>query len=355
MSKIKDYVNILRLKTSKYFDEKYYKLENPEVKGNLAKHYYYIGYKEGMNPSKYFDNDYYLNLHKDVKDAGVNPLIHYLKKGRQENRKIKGFNGINISRLYYKLYHEIYDINIHLVNRKQEINFIVNRLDTTCLNILEDLIKKHHVDRILYFNGDVSVMKNFSHLIICEKISKDYYVDIGINDLNICFDRQSLIVFNNNSYINNIYMYVDKIDFYDKEFINYLAYYSKIGKLNILSPNNLKICSPVFYDVPDLLNELELNFVFKNNLILGLEMMNDYILKNYISLNKKIYYESENFHYTISLEKNVNVFCRQKDKKMKQVIFDMDYISLDKKNPIVKFKTSHYLKIYKLEQILKNK
>ena len=125
--------------------------------------------------------------------------------------------------------------------------------------------------------------------------------------------------------------------------------------MNILSQNNLKICSPTFFDVSNFLKEKELNFVFKNNLILGLEMMNDYILKNYISLNKKIYYESDDFHYTISLDKNVNVFYKKKDKKMKQIIFDMDCISVDKKNPIVKFKSDHYLKIYKLEQVLKNK
>ena len=51
MSKIKDVINMLMIKNSKLFDEKYYRLENPEIKGSLIKHYYYTCYKNWCNPS----------------------------------------------------------------------------------------------------------------------------------------------------------------------------------------------------------------------------------------------------------------------------------------------------------------
>ena len=58
--KIRNSIQLFMLKNSDYFDEKYYRLENPEIEGDLAKHYYYIGYKEGRNPSEKFDTNYYL-------------------------------------------------------------------------------------------------------------------------------------------------------------------------------------------------------------------------------------------------------------------------------------------------------
>lgn len=353
---IKDYINIIRLMLTKYFDKKYYKLENPDVKGNLYKHYYLFGYKEGRNPSRYFDNDYYLMKHKDVKDANINPLIHYLKKGKREKRKIKGFKGISVNRIYYKLYNEFYFINVHLTNEEKKVNFIINKLNNDTLKVINELNEKYCFDRLFYFDGDKEILKEFGKNIICEKICKDYYLNIGINDLNICFDKHSLMSFNNNIYVNNLYLYIDKIDSYDKEFINYISYYAKKGRIKILSSNNIKINEPLFFDVPSF-DSNTICFVFKDNLFLGLELLNDYLLNNNFNNIKEIYYESNSFSYSIYLERDIILNYNKLDiMEGNKLVFDSEGIYLDNGIFLIKFKTNNYLKIYKIEKILdKNK
>ena len=50
-------------------------------------HYIYHGYKEGRNPNPTFDNDYYLKMNKDVKSSNLNPLVHFALYGMKEGRK----------------------------------------------------------------------------------------------------------------------------------------------------------------------------------------------------------------------------------------------------------------------------
>lgn len=49
-------------------------------------HYLFRGYRLGLNPSAAFDTDWYLSANPDVANAGLNPLIHYLRAGRFEGR-----------------------------------------------------------------------------------------------------------------------------------------------------------------------------------------------------------------------------------------------------------------------------
>ena len=46
-----DKENIKLIRNSKYFDDKYYRLENPSVKGDACSQYYYYGWKDGKSPS----------------------------------------------------------------------------------------------------------------------------------------------------------------------------------------------------------------------------------------------------------------------------------------------------------------
>ena len=63
---------------------KYYSLENADV--DLIKYYldYYLVY--GLNPSRDFDSIWYLEQNNDVKKAGMNPFVHYIKYGKKEGR-----------------------------------------------------------------------------------------------------------------------------------------------------------------------------------------------------------------------------------------------------------------------------
>lgn len=51
-----------------------------------ALHYCMFGWREGRQPGPDFDSITYLQLNTDVKDAGINPLFHYERYGKDENR-----------------------------------------------------------------------------------------------------------------------------------------------------------------------------------------------------------------------------------------------------------------------------
>ncbi|MDR2338172.1 MAG: glycosyltransferase family 92 protein [Deltaproteobacteria bacterium] len=83
----------LIIKNSKYFKARWYRKKyltqaNDLSNFTLAEHYYRIGWKLGYNPSPKFSTNKYLSLYQDVHKAGMNPLIHYEKFGRNEKRQI---------------------------------------------------------------------------------------------------------------------------------------------------------------------------------------------------------------------------------------------------------------------------
>jgi len=71
------------------FDFDYYKNQfDEQISENLLTHYLKIGYMEGKNPSKKFNGNFYLNNYPDVRNCGMNPLIHYVLFGKNQNFKI---------------------------------------------------------------------------------------------------------------------------------------------------------------------------------------------------------------------------------------------------------------------------
>lgn len=75
----------LLLRESPLFDTYlYHKLYYPFSDCNMSciDHYLTIGWKKGYYPSRRFDTEAYLTANKDVKEARVNPLIHYLLYGQ---------------------------------------------------------------------------------------------------------------------------------------------------------------------------------------------------------------------------------------------------------------------------------
>lgn len=81
-----------QIQESGLFDENYYReqVQNrddvPKAGKNLLKHYLSIGGFEGLDPSDQFDSDWYLANYPDVQAVGINPLLHYVQFGREENR-----------------------------------------------------------------------------------------------------------------------------------------------------------------------------------------------------------------------------------------------------------------------------
>ena len=73
---------------SNLFDEEFYK-ENffPFSNEDLLLHYLFKGYKEDFDPSMNFSTLRYLDNNPSVKKSGMNPLVHYVLWGKNENKK----------------------------------------------------------------------------------------------------------------------------------------------------------------------------------------------------------------------------------------------------------------------------
>ena len=75
------------IQNSGYFDINYY-LANygKELNENEEplEHFLYKGWQEGKNPSEKFNVSDYLEIYKEVQEAGVNPLLHYLRSGKEK-------------------------------------------------------------------------------------------------------------------------------------------------------------------------------------------------------------------------------------------------------------------------------
>src|SRR6266446_592443 len=89
-----DYAKVVILSQGA-FDNSYYldqalALRIPDLWSNasLLDHYVTSGWKRGLNPSRDFHVTPYLQANPDVRDAGTEPLSHYLSQGCKEGRPL---------------------------------------------------------------------------------------------------------------------------------------------------------------------------------------------------------------------------------------------------------------------------
>src|ERR1700739_269306 len=83
----------LLLEVKAIFDSRYYLESNPDIKQagiDPLIHFLTLGWNEARNPNKEFNTEYYLENNPDVKNLGINPLIHYIIYGKSEGRSING-------------------------------------------------------------------------------------------------------------------------------------------------------------------------------------------------------------------------------------------------------------------------
>lgn len=81
-----------REKCSSYFDIEYYReaANRPDLTAEAGlDHYLLTGWREGFDPSARFSTEAYLTLYQDVAEEGINPLLHYVLFGVNENRVIQ--------------------------------------------------------------------------------------------------------------------------------------------------------------------------------------------------------------------------------------------------------------------------
>ena len=77
------------VRASSYFDSEWYRRQmkdSPATDADLARHYVSIGAPAGRDPGPNFSTLGYLWGNRDVEEAGLNPLVHYERFGREEGR-----------------------------------------------------------------------------------------------------------------------------------------------------------------------------------------------------------------------------------------------------------------------------
>ena len=82
-------VLIRRIEQTHLFDADFYLAANPDVREagwNPIMHFLRVGAREGRMPNPLFDPAFYVRTYPDVGQVGANPLIHYLESGARERR-----------------------------------------------------------------------------------------------------------------------------------------------------------------------------------------------------------------------------------------------------------------------------
>ena len=85
------------IKNSNLFDEEWY-LDKYDLEPDVDPIVHYlITWRENMyDPAEFFSTEFYFNVHKDVANAGMNPFVHYIRYGKDKNRKIAPSQGNNV-------------------------------------------------------------------------------------------------------------------------------------------------------------------------------------------------------------------------------------------------------------------
>ncbi len=77
------------VRRSGLFNPAWYLTKYPDIRNaglDPLRHFLDWGWRENRDPNPLFDTDWYLDAYPDVRSAGVNPLLHYIKHGCTELR-----------------------------------------------------------------------------------------------------------------------------------------------------------------------------------------------------------------------------------------------------------------------------
>lgn len=351
-----DKKNIELIRNSQYFDAKYYLKENPEVKGDPCEHYYYKGWKEGKSPSFYFSNDFYLKNYKDVEDAGLNPLLHYLKFGKRENRLIEMDNGLSLKKIYSKIYNCSYfyktyinDSNIKRINLffdelKENVTELVD-----LIKFINDFCNQYDYQlRIIYYTANFQTLKQtlknnnitFNSNVTFLNLKSSNYLEVGLNEKYICTSWKNARALLNTSSINQqIYFYLNNLDNLSQEeyyqisnvctnphvtcLIKDETLFKKLKKCRLVFETNHQ---PITNKSPK-----QLYCDFDKMFIVGVELLNETFLTGTLNSSEWkvniVNYENDfNFHFDTNVIINkIKKINPQEPKEKLNLVFQMSY------------------------------
>lgn len=75
------------------FDTAFYRRQSGATRLDPVRHYLAIGARAGLDPSPDFSTQMYLLRYDDVRNSGINPLLHYRLDGRAEERVATAASG----------------------------------------------------------------------------------------------------------------------------------------------------------------------------------------------------------------------------------------------------------------------
>ncbi len=168
------------IKKSELFDAEWYvdKYGNlGEYEGVPAKHYLKLGWKKGYDPSEYFVTNEYLELHSDVRESKICPLLHYERNGKYEGRRYRinpedeviQFKPSGLKLFLWRIYRKKQNIRKIIYYKKMKIVpnkilFKTFQLKYTCNPkfICEEILRqKLNYDVVWLYKGDESVIQDF--------------------------------------------------------------------------------------------------------------------------------------------------------------------------------------------------
>lgn len=176
-----DYCDVMQ---SQFFDAEYYErkyLCNAETFDPIE-HYLTIGWTRGYNPSERFNAAYYLYTNEDVRSAEINPLLHYIRFGIDEER------------LPVPSDYETKEISL----KASKCFFLENRIKDTFEEQIDIIIPVYNgfdYLKILFESIFANTYGNY-RLIVCDDSSTDIRVGQYLKKLDA--ENENLIYIENN-------------------------------------------------------------------------------------------------------------------------------------------------------------
>ena len=171
---------------SELFDEEFYKDNFYSSDEDLLMHYLFEGYKEDFDPSLNFNTLRYYYAYPNVKKSNLNPLVHYVLWGKNENKTIfpssilEKQNIIEENKKYLHNYEfdEEPLVSIIILNRNGRENL--------------EILFKDFAEKTNYSNFEVILVDNASDddsVEYVKSLDVDYPLIIMENEENLSFSK----------------------------------------------------------------------------------------------------------------------------------------------------------------------
>jgi len=138
---------------------------NPEDIDDPIMHYITIGVEDGLNPNAYFSSLKYLEWNPDVKEAGLNPLYHYIKYGKNQSRDTYMVLSNHLQK-FDKRY-KIHSTSNMLKALKKKVSIIIpiyNAYEET-KDCITSVLRNTHIDYELLLINDCSTDERINELL----------------------------------------------------------------------------------------------------------------------------------------------------------------------------------------------